>query len=84
MGSVFEEICRQYLWKLLLEEKCAISFCYLGRWWGTDPKRGTQEEIDIIGTDKDTGFSKSYMDKAAATGNVTLVAYEDMLKECTQ
>lgn len=53
MGGVFEEICKQYLWKLLLDGKCAVNFSDLGRWWGTNPKTCTQEEIDIMGTDKD-------------------------------
>lgn len=56
MGSIFEEICKQYLWKLLLEEKCAVNFNDLGRWWGTNPKTRTQEEIDIMGTDKDSAL----------------------------
>lgn len=56
MGSVFEEICKQYLWKLLLDGKCAVNFSNLGRWWGTNPKTRTQEEIDIIGTDKDSAL----------------------------
>lgn len=121
MGGVFEEICKQYLWKLLLEGKCAVNFTDLGRWWGANPKTKRQEEIDIMGTDKDaalfaeckwtnekvdlgvletlverstlfnykkthfylfakTGFTKGCIDKANEMGNVTLIAYEDMLK----
>ncbi len=53
MGGVFEEICKQYLWKLLLENKCAVNFSDLGRWWGTNSKTKKQEEIDIIGADKE-------------------------------
>lgn len=56
MGGVFEEICRQYLWKLLLDGKCAVNFNDLGRWWGTDPKTKTQEEIDIMGADRDSAL----------------------------
>lgn len=56
MSSVFEEICRQYLWKLLLENKCTINFSDLGRWWGTNPKTKAQEKIDIMGTDKNTAL----------------------------
>lgn len=56
MGGVFEEICKQYLWKLLLENKCAINFNDLGRWWGTNSKTKTQEKIDIMGTDKDSAL----------------------------
>ena len=120
MGSVFEEICKQYLWKLLLADKCAVSFTDLGRWWGTNPQTKSQEEIDIVGADKNsillgeckwtnekvdlsileklvergnlfhqprkqyylfakTGFTKGCMDKAKEMGNVTLVAYEEMV-----
>lgn len=56
MGSVFEDICKQYLWKLLLEGKCAVSFTELGRWWGANSKTKTQEENDIMGTDKDSAL----------------------------
>lgn len=56
MGGVFEDICKQYLWKLLLEGKCAVNFTDLGRWWGANPKTKSQEEIDIMGTDKDTAL----------------------------
>ena len=48
MGRVFEEICRQYLWKLLLAGKCPVEFSSLGRWWGNDPAERSQAEIDIL------------------------------------
>ena len=55
MGAVFEEICKQYLWTLLLKNKAAVPFTDLGRWWGTNPKTKKQVEIDIMGTsDKNT------------------------------
>lgn len=57
MGSVFEEICKQYLWKLLLSGKSPVEFKDLGRWWGTDPFTHSQTEIDIMGEqDKDTAL----------------------------
>ena len=57
MGKVFEDICIQYLWKLLLEGKCPVEFISLGRWWGNDPVLRTQTEIDIIGEqDKNTAL----------------------------
>lgn len=49
MGRVFEEICVQYLWKLLLEGNVPIEFTSLGRWWGNDPRKRAQTEIDIMG-----------------------------------
>ncbi len=57
MGSVFEEICKQYLWSLLLSGKSIINFTDIGRWWGTNPKTRQQVEIDILGiADKNTAL----------------------------
>lgn len=57
MGKVFEEICRQYLWKLLLSGKSPVEFTSLGRWWGNDPVHKSQTEIDIMGEqDKETAL----------------------------
>ena len=57
MGKVFEEICRQYLWKQLLSGNCPVEFASLGRWWGNNPKEKRQEEIDIMGEqDKNTAL----------------------------
>lgn len=49
MGRVFEEICTQYLWKLLLSGMMPVEFVSLGRWWGNDPRKKIQTEIDIMG-----------------------------------
>ena len=60
MGRVFEEICRQYLWKLLLAGQCPVEFSSLGRWWGSDPAEKRQAEIDILAEqDKHTALSGS-------------------------
>ncbi len=57
MGKVFEDICRQYLWKLLLAGECPIAFSSLGRWWGSDPREKRQAEIDILAEqDKNTAL----------------------------
>lgn len=57
MGKVFEEICKQYLWKLLLNGESPVEFKELGRWWGTDPSTQKQTEIDIMGfQDKNTAL----------------------------
>lgn len=57
MGKVFEEICKQFLWRRLLQGKSPIEFRSLGRWWGNDPVNKRQAEIDIIGEqDKDAAL----------------------------
>ena len=42
MGHIFEDICSQYLWALLLKGKSPVDFSELGRWWGTDPRTRSQ------------------------------------------
>ena len=57
MGKIYEEICKQYLWKQLLSGNCPIEFKSLGRWWGNDPIGKIQVEIDIMGEeDKNTAL----------------------------
>lgn len=57
VGKIFEDICKQYLWKQMLEGKCLVEFRDLGRWWGTNPAVKSQAEIDIMGDqDGDTAL----------------------------
>ena len=49
MGRVFEDICMQYLWKQLILGNMPVEFTSLGRWWGNDPIKKCQTEIDIMG-----------------------------------
>jgi AAA+ ATPase superfamily predicted ATPase len=49
MGAVFEEICKQHLWRLLLRNEAAVNFTDIGHWWGANPKTRQQAEIDIVG-----------------------------------
>lgn len=52
MGFVFEDICKQYLWRLRRNGECPVSFADIGRWWGTDKKTKSQVEIDIVAKSK--------------------------------
>ena len=56
MGGVFEEICKQYLWYGNIENQLEIemNFTDLGRWWGNDPIRKSETEIDILAYINDT------------------------------
>lgn len=53
MGSVFEEICIQYLYRPDIIEKAPFFYGNLGRWWGTDSRSRSQVEVDIMGAEKD-------------------------------
>ncbi len=54
MGFVFEEICQQYLWKENLKGNTPIDFIDMGCWWGNDPVKKCETEIDIL-ADNDEG-----------------------------
>ncbi len=48
MGQIFEQICSQYL--MLQNARLALPFTFgrIGRWWGNNPEKKRQEEIDIV------------------------------------
>lgn len=48
MGFIFEEICRQYLYQPEIYTTLPFLFGKMGRWWGTNPQKHRQEEIDIV------------------------------------
>lgn len=48
MGPVFEEICKQWLWRQNKLGRLPFPFLSLGRWWGSDPRKKIEAEIDIV------------------------------------
>jgi AAA+ ATPase superfamily predicted ATPase len=48
MGKVFEDICRQYLWRENSNGRLPFVFEDIGRWWGNDPVSKCEAEIDIL------------------------------------
>ena len=48
MGLIFEKMCRDYL--LYYSDGLPIELSEIGQWWGTDPKKKKQVQIDIVGT----------------------------------
>lgn len=49
MGSVFEEICMEYMYLPAVIGSAPFFYGNLGRWWGNNPKKKKQEEIDLLG-----------------------------------
>ena len=60
LGSTFEEACKEWLWRENLLRQLPFSFTDLGRWWGNDPLKKSEAEIDIIaeGDDKEALFAE--------------------------
>lgn len=48
MGTVFENICQQYLFLPDIYAELPFTISEIGRWWGNNPKERRQEEIDIM------------------------------------
>ena len=48
MGSVFEQICAEWLWRMNASGTLTPGFDELGRWWGSDPELRSEEELDIV------------------------------------
>ena len=53
MGEAFEDICRQWLWKESIAERLPFRLRDCGRWWGTNPLRREEQEIDLLAYSKD-------------------------------
>jgi AAA+ ATPase superfamily predicted ATPase len=52
MGAVFEDMCKQYLWRQNIAGRTPVPFTEAGRWWGSDPGRREACEIDIVADDR--------------------------------
>lgn len=48
LGPVFEEACRQWLMREIGKRDLTILPTGIGSWWGNDPVRKQQAEIDIV------------------------------------
>jgi len=56
IGPVFEEVCRDFLFRQNSQGKLPFLFTRIGRWWGNDVDKKQQIEIDLIATDQSTAM----------------------------
>ena len=56
MGLVFEDICREYMVRLAQKGNLPFIPDGFGKWWGNNPTKKRQDDIDIIGTDGNKGI----------------------------
>ncbi len=52
MGNVFEKICRQYTLFAGIMGEFACMVTRVGTWWGTNPAKREETDIDVVGLDK--------------------------------
>ena len=53
MGEVFEEICKQWIWRENAAGRLPFQFQDCGRWWGANPIRKAEQEIDLLAFSSD-------------------------------
>ena len=49
MGHVFEKMCRQYTLEAGITGKFQCTITRVGTWWGTNPEKKTETDIDVVG-----------------------------------
>lgn len=52
MGEIFEQICQQYLIRCAKAKNFPFIPHEIGKWWGNNPIKRSQDDIDIIAFDK--------------------------------
>ncbi|MCL2158822.1 MAG: ATP-binding protein [Oscillospiraceae bacterium] len=53
MGETFEDICRQYMHNLNATNGLPMRFFEIGRWWGNNPLKKEQQEIDLLAVNQE-------------------------------
>lgn len=56
LGLAFEEVCLQYLTILARNNKLPFIPNGLGKWWGNNPQKKKQDDIDIMGVNGNKGI----------------------------
>ena len=51
MGSVFEKMCRQYTLETGISGGFQCTVTRVGTWWGTNPAKKSETDIDVVGLD---------------------------------
>ena len=54
MGSIFEGMCRYFLLKNAFTSTLPCNITEVGKWFGTDPRKKEETDIDVVGLDKET------------------------------
>jgi AAA+ ATPase superfamily predicted ATPase len=51
MGRIFEDIVKEYLWRVNGTDVLPFTFTQAGRWWGNDSGKRQEAEIDLVAHD---------------------------------
>ena len=56
MGPQFEQVCAQWLVEQALGSSLPLKASHIGSWWGADPEKREQTDIDVLAADDDGGL----------------------------
>lgn len=48
MGGAFENICQQYMLRMAMAKKLPFAPVSIGKWWGNNPQKKKQDDIDVL------------------------------------
>ena len=81
MGNVFEQVCKQYMIRMARKRKLPFVPFRMGRWWGNNPAKRKQDDIDILALDR-TGKQAIFCECKFRNELFDLQEYRDFLDAC--
>ena len=82
-GSVFEEVCMQYILRRTANRSIPVIYDDHGKWWGNNPQKKRQEEIDLVAVSSErilTGECKWQAEKVGYAVFNTLVERSRLIR----
>lgn len=56
IGLIFERICEQYFYKIARLKQLPFYPNGIGKWWGNNPAKKSQDDVDILGINENKGI----------------------------
>lgn len=78
MGSVFEDICRQYLIRRARAGKLPFVPYTIGKWWGNNPVIKAQDDVDLLALDR-KGEKGIFVECKFRNRPMEMEEYDDLL-----
>ncbi len=78
IGIIFEQICYEYMIRLAKANKLPFIPFQIGKWWGNNPKKRSQDDIDILALDR-TGTSAIFCECKFRNELFNIAEYNDLL-----
>lgn len=81
MGAVFERVCQQYMVRMAKARKLPFVPFKMGKWWGNNPVKRRQDDIDILALDR-TGSRAIFCECKFRNELFDMQEYRDFMDAC--